>query len=91
MDSPADDAAETFNPPKTNEAGFAMSGDYPLNSRLRAEALAQAGKETDPDGIVSDEDIAGTVKRLAAEAKAEKSPRAKGGKDAAGTNDTKES
>ena len=60
--------SETTNEPATNESGFAMLGDYPLNSRLRAEALAKAGVDADPDSIVSADLIASTVERLALEA-----------------------
>lgn len=66
---PAD--AEAGDLPPVNEAGFPLVGGYPLNSRLRSEALAQAGVTTDPDGIVSDEHIAATGAQLEAVAKAE--------------------
>lgn len=61
------DADAATADPATNEQGFAMLGDYPLNHRLRAEALATAGVATDPDGAVSDELIAATKDRLAQE------------------------
>lgn len=71
MDDTANAAAD-WSPPKTDEAtGVAMQGDYPLNSRLRAEALAQAGKATDPDALITDELIADAADRLQREAAAE--------------------
>jgi len=42
----------------------------PLNHRLRAEALAKAGKTKDPGGQVTAELIAATAARLEAEAAA---------------------
>jgi len=60
--SPAEDAATAS--PALNEQGFAMHGDYPLNGRLRAEALATAGLETDPDGMIGDDLIADAAGRL---------------------------
>lgn len=57
--------------PKTAKDGVAMNGRYPVNHRLRAEALAAADKAEDPDGIVSKEAISGAGKRLARKAKAE--------------------
>jgi len=44
--------------------GFAITGDYPTNGRLRAEALARDGVTTDEGGIVSDDLIAATKDRL---------------------------
>lgn len=53
-----------------NVYGVAMLGDYPLNFRLRAEAMAAAGVTTDPDGAISDDLIASTVERLAVQTRA---------------------
>jgi len=67
----ADDAPE-WSPPKLDEkTGVALHGDYPVNSRLRAEALASDGKAEDPDGLVSRELIEDAGKRLAADREAE--------------------
>lgn len=54
------------------EDGVYLAGKsaLPVNHRLRAEALVALGKTKDPDGIISEELIADTKKRLAAEAKA---------------------
>lgn len=61
-----------WGPPQVREDGVHLGpGGLPFNHRLRAEALAAAGKTRDPDAIVSEELIADTRKRLAAEAKAE--------------------
>jgi len=66
----ADDIVEATKPPEVQEGtGIAMAGGYPVNHRLRAEALADAGKDKDPTGDVSPELIAETAKRLAAERK----------------------
>ncbi len=53
------------------EDGTFLAGkaQLPANHRLRAEALAGAGKTTDPDGIISDELISATAERLEAEVK----------------------
>lgn len=47
--------------------GFAIVDGYPANNRLRAEALAKAGKAEDPSGQITPELIAATGERLAAE------------------------
>jgi len=63
-------AAGDWSPPATEaETGVALSteGGLPLNSRLRAEALAKAGAEKDEEGLVSPELIAETRDRLQAE------------------------
>jgi len=63
----ADDTPQT-QPPAVDEAtGFALQGGFPLNARLRAEALADAGKTTDPEGLVDEDLIASTGERLIAE------------------------
>jgi hypothetical protein len=53
------------------EQGFAIDGGLPVNHRLRAEALAKAGRDTDPAGAITPEAIAAAGERLAAEAKDE--------------------
>lgn len=69
--APTDETtAVGMEPPAVNDQGFAMAGAYPLNFRLRAEALSQAGKTTDPDGLVDDAAIEDAGKRLAADAAA---------------------
>lgn len=63
---------DDWQPQQTDtETGVFMTGDYPTNHRLRAEALARARRKTDPDGIVSPELIADTAERLRAEREAE--------------------
>jgi hypothetical protein len=67
MDEPANkaDDVETTAPPATVEGtGVALYGAWPDNHRLRAEALARAGEEADPDGIISNDLIAETASRL---------------------------
>lgn len=58
---------EDWQPPKTNEQGFAIDGNegWPINLRLRALALADAGKDEDPDGHVSSDAIADAKDRAA--------------------------
>jgi len=63
MDATAADPNATAAPAMTKE-GVALAGKYPLNLRLRAEALATDGKAKDPDGLASDELIASTKDRL---------------------------
>jgi hypothetical protein len=57
-----------MNPPKTTSEGVAVietpNGEYPVNHRLRAEAMARDGLTTDKDGRISDELIAATAERL---------------------------
>lgn len=66
------ETAEDWSAPKHDpETGVAMHGDYPFNSRLRAEALATAGKAEDPNGLIPPElivDAAGRLERAAAAA-----------------------
>jgi hypothetical protein len=64
MDSTERDRDETTAPPAMTEDGVALHNDYPVNHRLRAEALADAGETTDPDALISDELIAATKDRL---------------------------
>lgn len=47
--------------------GVAYTGDYPSNYRMRAEALARDGHETDPGGILTPEAISEAADRLAVE------------------------
>lgn len=67
MDATEREAAEVTAAPAMTADGVAMAGDYPLNHRLRAEALADAGKSTDPDGLIADDLIAATADRLTRE------------------------
>lgn len=64
-----------WSPARPNEDGVYLEGDWPHNQRLRAEALAKAGKDEDPDGIVDADAIKGAKGRLdrqaAADAEAE--------------------
>lgn len=63
-DGKAPEAAE-FSPPLVEaDTGIALDGDYPVNHRLRAERLAEEGKDSDPGGVISDELIAATKERL---------------------------
>jgi len=68
--------ADGWSPPKADDNGVALHGDYPLNLRLRAEALAKDGKDSDPDDRVSPDTIAEAGARLkraeAAEAERER-------------------
>lgn len=66
----ASDGAPEFVQARRREDGVYLhgEGDLPLNHRLRAEALAVAGLEEDPEGLISEELIAGTAERLAVEA-----------------------
>lgn len=57
--------------PEAGKDGVAMSGKFPLNHRLRAEALAKAKKDADPDGIVDADAIKEGAKRNARREKAE--------------------
>jgi hypothetical protein len=62
------DRQETAPPVHEKETGIAMVGDYPLNSRLRAEALAKAGVDEDPDELITPaliEDAKGRLERAA--------------------------
>lgn len=58
---------ETLPPAMDAETGVAMDGEFPHNHRLRAEAMAAAGVETDEAGLISDELIADAKERLARE------------------------
>lgn len=49
------------------ETGFATDGEWPVNHRLRAEAMARAGVTHDDAGEIEDWLIAETKDRLAAE------------------------
>jgi len=69
-------------PPKTDDAGIVQYGQFPLNHRMRAEAMARAGVTTDEMGLIGDDLIAETVDRLKVEdeeaaAKVEAAERAK--------------
>ncbi len=67
-----------YQPPEVDEAtGVSLHKGLPVNRRLRAEALVAAGETTDPEGMVDDDTIADTAKRLAGEeTEAEKADRA---------------
>lgn len=75
-DAPEDVATEAlpddWSPARTDpETGIALDGhDLPVNHRLRAEALADMGKDEDPTGDISPELIANTKARLTAEREA---------------------
>lgn len=67
-DIPESDEVERTAPPETDEAtGIAMLNGYPVNLRLRAEALSKDGKAEDPDGLVAAELIEDAGDRLARE------------------------
>jgi hypothetical protein len=63
-------------PQADKDTGVAMYGEFPLNHRLRAEALADAGLDKDPDGIVTAELIKDAGERLERDAKAEEDRKA---------------
>jgi hypothetical protein len=68
-----------WNPAKVREEdGVHLAGasELPANHRLRAEALVALGKKTDPDGMIGDELIADTSKRLKAETRASQDEKA---------------
>lgn len=44
--------------PVHNETGHEMHGEYPLGRAARLAALAAKGRKTDPDDIVTREEIA---------------------------------
>lgn len=70
MDDPATDAPEWSPPVHDEKTNVAMQGGYPLNFRLRAEALAADGKATDPESLIEDDLIADAAGRLEREKKA---------------------
>jgi hypothetical protein len=47
-----------WSPPKVDEQGRELIGDYPASGPARALAIAKAGRKTDPDGILTPEQIA---------------------------------
>lgn len=63
-----DETDETdWHPPQRLADGTPVDGHgLPINLRLRKAALADAGKDSDPEGYVTGEDIAAEVERLAA-------------------------
>lgn len=64
----ADEAAMDTQPPEVEEAtGIALVGGYPVNHRLRAEAMAREGVDHDPSDLITGDLIAATRDRLAAE------------------------
>lgn len=78
MDQPENQAPEatTEEPeitaaPETTATGVSVvtteQGTYPINHRLRAEAMARDGIKSDADGLISNELIADTAARLARE------------------------
>lgn len=64
-----DDAAPALDDfsQKLADNGFAMADGFPLNHRLRGEALVAAGLAEDPAGHVTPDFIADTADRLDAE------------------------
>lgn len=58
---------DDWSEPKVRENGVAVDGHgLPFNLRLRAEELAESGKDSDPANLVSAEHIADAKARLAA-------------------------
>jgi hypothetical protein len=47
-----------WHPAKVDESGHELIGDYPASGPARALAIAKAGRKTDPDGVLSPEQIA---------------------------------
>lgn len=65
--APEDSEEPDWLPPQTLENGIAVDGNgIPINLRLRAAHLADAGQAEDPAGSVSPETIAAEAERLAA-------------------------
>ena len=72
MADEAENDAPEWSPPKHDaETGVALYRDLPLNHRLRAEALADAGETEDLDGLITPELISDASNRLAADRAAE--------------------
>jgi hypothetical protein len=51
-------AKPDWSPPSVDEQGHELFGDFPLSGPARALAIAKAGRKTDPDGLLSPEQIA---------------------------------
>jgi hypothetical protein len=66
MDQAQEAVVETAAPEMTEE-GVALLNDYPVNHRLRAEAMARDGLSSDPDGMITPELITDAAERLDAE------------------------
>lgn len=64
------DVEASASPIEDKDTGVPMVGSYPLNHRLRAEALAAAGEAEDPDALISPALIADAKGRLDGQAEA---------------------
>jgi hypothetical protein len=47
-----------WSPAKTDDQGHELIGDFPASGPARAIAIHKAGRKTDPDGILTPEQIA---------------------------------
>lgn len=47
-----------WSPPEVDDSGRELLGGYPANGPARAAAIAAAGRKTDPEGILTPEQIA---------------------------------
>ena len=54
----APDPKPDWHPAKVSDDGHELIGDYPASGPARAVAIAKAGRKTDPDGILTPEQIA---------------------------------
>jgi hypothetical protein len=63
----ADDVVATAIPKVDEKTGAPMDGQWPHNHRLRAEAMAKAGLDKDPDGMIPPALILDAAERIAAE------------------------
>jgi hypothetical protein len=54
--APADKS--DWSPAKVDDQGRELIGDYPASGPARAIAIHKAGRKTDPDGILTPEQIA---------------------------------
>lgn len=52
------DKAPDWHPAKVDEFGHELIGEFPASGPARALAIHKAGRKTDPDGILSPEQIA---------------------------------
>lgn len=57
-------APKDWAPATVTQDGVHLHGEFPVNHRLRAEAIVKKGRKTDPDGLITEDFIAETAKRL---------------------------
>ncbi len=67
-----------WSPPKSDDSGHELFGDYPVSGPARALALHKAGRKTDPDGLLTPEQIAavssGDMPKVGEDGSAEEAP-----------------